>query len=481
MTKILKAIYLCVFFSLGLILSLLILFFIGKITFIESLLVWGFSIFITLFIIRNDLSFIFELERNLSNKLRLFKKGELPSKVFNNFLNTNVFNNLGGKISSVEDNYQSKLNGLIREINQNSVLIDSLPVAIISFSKNYKILKANKVALDVLGEDIVNFDVRHIFRQPDVSDIIENVLKDKSKNRNITIEIFGLPPQVWSVQVLIFSNLKEENDKTRTNQIDEPVGIILMTNLTQEKQLEKTRADFVANVSHELRTPLSSILGYTETLMSSAGEDKVIRKKFLNIIEKQTKRMTRLVSDQLSLAKIESKEHLNPKKSVNLEKIIYEVLKSFNSEIINNKINIDLKISKRTKNVQGDKDELFQVLHNLLENAIRYGGKKCEIVVSLRKAENRPPNLPNNSWPAVCLEVSDNGPGINKVHLGRLTERFYRVDTSRSKEIGGTGLGLAIVKHIINRHRGTLIIDSETNIGSKFSVYLKENINISSL
>ena len=111
----------------------------------------------------------------------------------------------------------------------------------------------------------------------------------------------------------------------------------------------------------------------------------------------------------------------------------------------------------------------------MLENAIRYGGNKSEIVVSLKRAEKRPANLPKNSWPAICCEVSDNGPGINKVHLGRLTERFYRVDASRSKEIGGTGLGLAIVKHIINRHRGSLIIESEPSIGSKFFVYLKEN------
>ena len=248
-----------------------------------------------------------------------------------------------------------------------------------------------------------------------------------------------------------------------------------MTNQTLEKQLEKTRADFVANVSHELRTPLTSILGYTETLMSSAGEDKALRKKFLKIIEKQSKRMTRLVSDQLSLAKIESEEHVIPNRSVNLKKVIYEVLKSFEDEIINKKIKLDLKIDKKTKNVQGDKDELFQVLQNLLENAIRYGGNKSEIVVSLKRAEKRPANLPKNSWPAICCEVSDNGPGINKVHLGRLTERFYRVDASRSKEIGGTGLGLAIVKHIINRHRGSLIIESEPSIGSKFFVYLKEN------
>tara|TARA_Y100000994_G_C15701587_1_gene445311 strand:- start:3801 stop:5168 length:1368 start_codon:yes stop_codon:yes gene_type:complete len=451
------------------------LFFMGRVTFLESILVWVLSISITLLIIRNDLAFIFKLEKNLSKKIKVLEKGELPSQVFNNFLNTNIFNNLGNKFSTFEEKYQSKLSEFIKEINQNSVLIDSLPVAIISFSKNYNILKANKIALDVLGKDIINFDIRHIFRHPEVSETIENVLENKSKNRNITIEVFGLPLQIWSLQVLVFSDLNKEYDKIQSFQSNEPVGVILMTNQTLEKQLEKTRADFVANVSHELRTPLTSILGYTETLMSSAGEDKALRKKFLKIIEKQSKRMTRLVSDQLSLAKIESEEHVIPNKSVNLKKVIYEVLKSFEDEIINKKIKLDLKIDKKTKNVQGDKDELFQVLQNLLENAIRYGGNKSEIVVSLKRAEKRPANLPKNSWPAICCEVSDNGPGINKVHLGRLTERFYRVDASRSKEIGGTGLGLAIVKHIINRHRGSLIIESEPSIGSKFFVYLKEN------
>ena len=475
MKKLFKTINLCIFLSLGLLISLIMLFFMGRVTFLESILVWVLSISITLLIIRNDLAFIFKLEKNLSKKIKVLEKGELPSQVFNNFLNTNIFNNLGNKFSTFEEKYQSKLSEFIKEINQNSVLIDSLPVAIISFSKNYNILKANKIALDVLGKDIINFDIRHIFRHPEVSETIENVLENKSKNRNITIEVFGLPLQIWSLQVLVFSDLNKEYDKIQSFQSNEPVGVILMTNQTLEKQLEKTRADFVANVSHELRTPLTSILGYTETLMSSAGEDKALRKKFLKIIEKQSKRMTRLVSDQLSLAKIESEEHLIPNKSVNLKKVIYEVLKSFEDEIINKKIKLDLKIDKKTKNVQGDKDELFQVLQNLLENAIRYGGNKSEIVVSLKRAEKRPANLPKNSWPAICCEVSDNGPGINKVHLGRLTERFYRVDASRSKEIGGTGLGLAIVKHIINRHRGSLIIESEPSIGSKFFVYLKEN------
>ena len=475
MKKLFKTINLCIFLSLGLLISLIMLFFMGRVTFLESILVWVLSISITLLIIRNDLAFIFKLEKNLSKKIKVLEKGELPSQVFNNFLNTNIFNNLGNKFSTFEEKYQSKLSEFIKEINQNSVLIDSLPVAIISFSKNYNILKANKIALDVLGKDIINFDIRHIFRHPEVSETIENVLENKSKNRNITIEVFGLPLQIWSLQVLVFSDLNKEYDKIQSFQSNEPVGVILMTNQTLEKQLEKTRADFVANVSHELRTPLTSILGYTETLMSSAGEDKALRKKFLKIIEKQSKRMTRLVSDQLSLAKIESEEHVIPNKSVNLKRVIYEVLKSFEDEIINKKIKLDLKIDKKTKNVQGDKDELFQVLQNLLENAIRYGGNKSEIVVSLKRAEKRPANLPKNSWPAICCEVSDNGPGINKVHLGRLTERFYRVDASRSKEIGGTGLGLAIVKHIINRHRGSLIIESEPSIGSKFFVYLKEN------
>ena len=148
------------------------LFFMGRVTFLESILVWVLSISITLLIIRNDLAFIFKLEKNLSKKIKVLEKGELPSQVFNNFLNTNIFNNLGNKFSTFEEKYQSKLSEFIKEINQNSVLIDSLPVAIISFSKNYNILKANKIALDVLGKDIINFDIRHIFRHPEVSETI---------------------------------------------------------------------------------------------------------------------------------------------------------------------------------------------------------------------------------------------------------------------------------------------------------------------
>ena len=213
MKKLFKTINLCIFLSLGLLISLIMLFFMGRVTFLESILVWVLSISITLLIIRNDLAFIFKLEKNLSKKIKVLEKGELPSQVFNNFLNTNIFNNLGNKFSTFEEKYQSKLSEFIKEINQNSVLIDSLPVAIISFSKNYNILKANKIALDVLGKDIINFDIRHIFRHPEVSETIENVLENKSKNRNITIEVFGLPLQIWSLQVLVFSDLNKEYDK----------------------------------------------------------------------------------------------------------------------------------------------------------------------------------------------------------------------------------------------------------------------------
>ena len=239
------------------------------------------------------------------------------------------------------------------------------------------------------------------------------------------------------------------------------------------KDLLKQKERLLSDVSHELRTPLTSILGYTESLMTKSGDDQKLRNKFLRVIEKQTKRMTRLISDQLSLAKIETEEHKIPSKSVNLKLVISEVLDFLSKEIETLNISVVKEVNKNSKNIRGNKEEIFQVILNLVENAIRYSGKGSTITVKLDIAKTKPNGLSINSWPAMCLEIKDNGPGIDKAHIGRLTERFYRVDASRSKEIGGTGLGLAIVKHIINRHRGLLIIESELKVGSKFSIYLK--------
>ena len=458
--------------SVSIIILLAILFFFGKLNLIECLLIWILSIILNFLLFKNDILFFHNLNKDLSLKIKSFKTDKIPKSTYNNFINTNYFNILGNKLSAVEKNYQDKLIEFDYEIKQNSFLIDSLPVAIITFNKNFNIKKANRVAIEILGKDIINTDIRQIFRQPEILELIDKASKGDIKDEKLLVEIFGLPPQFWSFQIFLFSKT-HINKNYITQDFDEAIGSVLMTNHTLEKSLEKTRSDFVANVSHELRTPLTSILGYTETLMTKSGDDQKLRNKFLRVIEKQTKRMTRLISDQLSLAKIETKEHKIPSKSVNLKLVISEVLDFLSKEIESLNISVVKEVNKNSKNIRGNKEEIFQVILNLVENAIRYSGKESTITVKLDIAKTKPNGLSINSWPAMCLEIKDNGPGIDKAHIGRLTERFYRVDASRSKEIGGTGLGLAIVKHIINRHRGLLIIESELKVGSKFSIYLK--------
>jgi two-component system phosphate regulon sensor histidine kinase PhoR len=230
------------------------------------------------------------------------------------------------------------------------------------------------------------------------------------------------------------------------------------------------RADFVANASHELRTPLASLTGFIDTLRGHAKDDPEAQERFLGIMAEQATRMRRLIDDLLSLTRIELNEHVRPAGSVNVSDVVEEVANALSPMAAAANIQLDLVEPSSLPNVAGDREELFQVFQNLVDNAIKYGRPQTAITVELgtRRAG---PGEPGPS-PAVYIAVSDRGEGIAREHLPRLTERFYRVDVRRSRAIGGTGLGLAIVKHIVNRHRGRLAIESKVGEGSTFTVYL---------
>jgi two-component system phosphate regulon sensor histidine kinase PhoR len=214
------------------------------------------------------------------------------------------------------------------------------------------------------------------------------------------------------------------------------------------------RADFIANASHELRTPLSTLIGFLETLAGPAREDTEARARFLPIMLEQARRMARLVSDLLSLSRIELHEHTPPTGRVDLTAILHGVADALEIKAKNRGMAIRIE-ADRLPPVLGDADELAQVFQNLIDNAVKYGSRNSEVRVMAGPAE------------------VDRGEGIPREHLPRLTERFYRVDSARSRELGGTGLGLAIVKHIVNRHRGHLEIESAPGEGSRFTVYLR--------
>jgi two-component system phosphate regulon sensor histidine kinase PhoR len=273
--------------------------------------------------------------------------------------------------------------------------------------------------------------------------------------------------------------------------------LVFVRDLTGERRVEQMRADFIASASHELRTPLASVLGFIETLRGPAKDDPEAREKFLAIMQAQAERMQRLVSDLMSLSRIELHEHVPPRDMVELDAIAADVIDSLRPVLEQSGAIVDFEnLAARPLPVIGDRDELFQAIQNLIDNAVKYGGEPAMVKVKVgigpapslggdgevaqRSGDTAAQTAARLATPVGALafaQVRDFGPGIERSDLPRLTERFYRVSIERSKKIGGTGLGLAIVKHIVNRHRGGLQVESRLAGGTAFTFYLPPGPN----
>ena len=242
--------------------------------------------------------------------------------------------------------------------------------------------------------------------------------------------------------------------------------LVAIEDLSERHRLERMRVDFVANASHELRTPLASLMGFIETLQGPARNDPAARERFLAIMREQARRMARLIDDLLSLSRIELNAHLPPSTPVDLASLVRQVTDGLQTLARDRKVEIRQVIPPEPLTVLGDRDELIRGLENLVENALKYGAAGKRVDVTLSRGQTRA------GAPEARIAVRDFGPGIAPEHLPRLTERFYRVDVADSRSQGGTGLGLALVKHILNRHRGRLMIESVAGEGATFTVVL---------
>jgi two-component system, OmpR family, phosphate regulon sensor histidine kinase PhoR len=237
--------------------------------------------------------------------------------------------------------------------------------------------------------------------------------------------------------------------------------LLTFHDLTAQRRVDKMRADFVANASHELRTPLASLSGFIETLQGPAKNDAPARERFLGIMVEQTRRMSRLIDDLLSLSRVELNEHLRPQTVVDLVPIVGHVCDTLSP--LAKERGVELAVTRDAEQLPifGERDELIRLFENLVENALKYGASGKRVEVTLAREGS-------GANPEAVVTVRDFGPGIASEHLPRLTERFYRVDAETSRAEGGTGLGLAIVKHILSRHRGRLAVDSDLGKGATF-------------
>jgi len=359
----------------------------------------------------------------------------------------------------------------------NEAVIASLPDPLIMLDRARRIVRANQAAESALGAPLAGRDLIAVLRSPQVIDAVAGAF-DSGEGRIVE---FSLPVPV------------ERSFLARVEPLPRPitdgtVALLTLHDITQVKRTDRMRVDFVANASHELRTPLSTLVGFIETLRGPARDDAAARERFLAIMHEQGQRMSRLVADLLSLSRIELNEHTPPTGEVKLGEIIRTIVDGLEFKAAGKQMTItidapppDGEMATRLDDlpaVNGDDDEITQVFQNLIDNAIKYGRAGAAIriagwtVPSMRGAVGAGTPAPRLDRPAVAVAVMDEGEGIAREHLPRLTERFYRIETARSRELGGTGLGLAIVKHILNRHRGALDIDSTVGVGSTFTVHL---------
>lgn len=347
-------------------------------------------------------------------------------------------------------------------ITEREILVDTLPDILIMVNDDKKVVRTNRAARAIFGQNLAGKYLKDVIASPYLLDALSSVIQDL-KGREIEFRIED--PVIRDFLAII-----ERFPVPTAGGIS---TVITMNDITELKSVEQMRADFVANASHELRTPLASIKGFVETLLGPAKDDEPARLEFLKIMLEQADRMQQLIGDLLSLSKIEMNAHSVPTESVDLSALVKKETENLKRNAATKNVRLVLNVHDNLPLVKGEGNELGQVAHNLISNAIKYGYADSDVTITIKPTTELPQDLNmRNLTRVVQFSVRDQGDGIPKQHLPRLMERFYRVDSARTRQIGGTGLGLAIVKGIVTRHRGAITIDSVVGEGSTFTVYL---------
>ncbi len=351
---------------------------------------------------------------------------------------TEMFNYLTVRLKSTLDEMHS-------EKNKVETILTHMTDGIIAVSKHGHVIHANPAAYKIFNvreADLYEKDFDEIAESLNLGITIEDLFNDSDRNFNI----LSINHLIIKLNVVLFKNEKNETAG----------AILVLQDVTEQERLDKMRKEFVANVSHELRTPLTTIKSYAETLLDGALDSRDIAVNFLNVINSESERMTRLVKDLLQLSKLDYDKVEWNMKEIKLPEIIKECVFKMEIAAKQKEQSLTYRLDEEGLKMVGDKDRVEQVIINILSNAIKYTPEGGSISVAAGRTEDD----------RIELRIADTGMGIPKEDLPRLFERFYRVDKARSRMMGGTGLGLSIAKNIVEAHNGSIRIESEYGKGT---------------
>lgn len=387
------------------------------------------------------------------------------------------------------------------EKKELEALLHSMAEGIVVIDPHGNIVRCNPAALHLFGLDPTEDWRGRPFQEFSRHPVLHQLLSAESAE-GVTqeIEVESREPRQLAVSVLRLPH-SGEYGASQESQPTTSGHVLSCHDLTPIKQLESIRADFVANVSHELRTPLTAIKGYAETLLTGALHDPEHATRFLTIIDRHSERLSRLIDDLLTLSNLELGQTELHRKELHIPELVQEAFDVLQEKALRGNITLSQHLPPALPPVRGDRDRLHQVLINLIDNAVKYtpaqgqvtvtaelhsAVESVEFVESIEPKDPKDPTDPKDAKdPKPVLDVTGNGAqdwleiaiadtgcGIPEADIPRLTQRFYRVDKARSRELGGTGLGLAIVKHIVMAHNGALRIESKVNHGTTVRVAL---------
>ncbi|WP_338607731.1 ATP-binding protein [Pelagibacterium nitratireducens] len=352
--------------------------------------------------------------------------------------------------SDVETNQAGALVGIDGAVEQFS---DILTEPCLIINERAVLIYRNPAALKRFPRARTGDPLAFTLRDPDLVEAIDKAIETgTAQGSELHIPV---PNETWYRASVVPYRPSEERSFVA----------ITLYDFTEQKRTDRMRGDFIANASHELRTPLTSLMGFIDTLQGPAAKDEAARGRFLGIMRSQSERMSSLIDDLLSLSRIELRQHVKPTTEVNLNLLLREVAETLEPKVTAAQLVLDLKLPDEPVTIIGDRQELFEVLENLADNAIKYGGDGGMVEIALVAGASR-------SGAHHAITVTDFGAGIAEEHVPRLTERFYRGDAEANRKKKGTGLGLAIVKHIVARHHGLLSIRSKLGEGTRVEILL---------